>query len=170
MCLPGVEPPPNIPPPIDLPLQRFASPAPAAAPAQVGASGQQGACAAAVHVFLLASRWCSRSSSKQTPNPPPADAVRVAKIHLSHSDRYSGLLVVSPISSRVSRLGGQGRGAAVQAGAGRVMVAAGGAKRSWRCACPLTSCMPPRFTAGDLREFDCVRAARIQHRWVKLQL
>ena len=36
------------------------------------------------------------------PNLPPADAVRVAKIHLSHSDRYSGLLVVSPVSSRVS--------------------------------------------------------------------
>ena len=44
------------------------------------------------------------------PSSAPADAVRVAKIHLAYSDRYSGLLVVSPVSSRVSGLGeGVGR-------------------------------------------------------------
>lgn len=36
------------------------------------------------------------------PPPPLADAVRVAKIQCAYADRYSGLLVVSPVSSRVS--------------------------------------------------------------------
>lgn len=39
------------------------------------------------------------------PSSAAAEAVRVAKIHLAYSDRYSGLLVVSPVSSRVSGMG-----------------------------------------------------------------
>ena len=53
-------------------------------------------------------RLCVPLCSTQHPAPCQlsraalADAGRVAKIHLAYSDRYSGLLVVSPASSRVS--------------------------------------------------------------------